>query len=90
MSGNFGVFNPLRTWKSGDLPVDPFVNIILNEYGKQDDGLISVTANLATDSEIDYAVDRLRDHLEKARGEAKRVLKAQREKILASLDKQPS
>ena len=87
MAGKFGVFNPFKTWKNGDLPGDPTVSIILNESGTSDDGVISISVTLVTDSEIDYAINELQKNLESVRKEAKRVLKLQKEKIRASFDK---
>jgi len=86
MSGKFGIFNPFQKWKKGDLPGDPTVSIVLNEYATYEGGVISISATLATDSEIDYAIDGLQKSLESARKEAKRVLKAQKEKIRASFN----
>ena len=86
MAGKFGVFNPFKKWKKGDLPGDPTVSIILNEYGTSDEGVISISATLVTDSEIDNAIDELQKNLESVRKEAKRVLKLQKEKIRASFD----
>jgi len=80
MSGKFGVLNPSSKWKKGDLPCDPVMYISLNSNGTKD-GNIIVTGSLASEGEIDYAVDKLKDDLEAARKEAKRKLKTQRAKI---------
>ncbi|MDT7848121.1 hypothetical protein Q9292_00760 [Methylophilus sp. VKM B-3414] len=87
MSGKFGVLNPFHKWKKGDLPGDPTVSIVLNEYVTYEEGII-ISATLATDSEIDYAIDGLQKSLESARKEAKRMLKAQKDKIHASFKRQ--
>lgn len=88
MSGKFGVFNPLGKWKKGDFPCDPTVTIILSEYFTTDEKVICLSATLATDSEIDFAVDVLQKSLESVRKQAKLVLKKQREKIkIAITDK---
>ncbi len=80
MSGQFGVINPFQKWKKGDLPFDPIVTIALNQWGTKD-GIVTISASLASDSEIDFAIDQLKNDLESARKEAKRVLKNQREKV---------
>ena len=83
MSGKFGVFNPFQKWKKGDLPCDPTVTIALNQWGTND-GVVTISASLASDTEIDFAIDQLKKDLESASKEAKRVLKSQREKIRSS------
>ena len=83
MSGKFGVFNPFQKWKKGDLPCDPTVTIALNQWGTND-GVVTISESLASDTEIDFAIDQLKKNLESARKEAKRVLKSQREKIRSS------
>ena len=85
MSGRFGVYNPLREWKKGDLPCNAMVNIAVQEYSTMKDREILVSANLMTDEEIDYAVDGLIQDLEKARKEAKRTLNKQNQKIQSTL-----
>ena len=87
MSVKFGIINPFKKWKKGDLPRDPTVSLILKEgYFSNTDGDICVSATLASDYEIDYAVDQLQKNLESVRKEAKRVLKTQRDKIRTSFD----
>lgn len=83
MSGKFRVFNPFQKWKKGDLPCDPTVTIALNQWGTND-GIVTISASLATNTEIDFAIDQLKKDLESARNEAKRVLKVQRDKIRLS------
>ncbi len=84
MSAAFLILNPFQKWKKGDLPCDPTVSIALKQWGTSKDGNIIISASLATDSEIDYAVDQLKKDLELARKNAKRILKSQREKIRSS------
>jgi hypothetical protein len=86
MSAKFGVFNPFRGWKRGDFPMDPTVEIVVHGAQKREDGRVSLTATLASDEEIDYTVDELRQSLESARREAKRTLKKQRDKIRGILE----
>lgn len=82
MPGKFGVFNPFEKWKKGDAPCDPTVALKLKGPVFIDgDGSIMISALLATDSEIDFAVEQLQKNLEAARKEAKRILKVQQEKI---------
>lgn len=82
MLGKFGVYNPFGKWKKGDDPCDPTVALKLKEpIFTVSDGSITISALLATSSEIDFAVDQLQKDLEAARKEAKRILKAQQEKI---------
>jgi hypothetical protein len=85
MSGKFGVLNPLRNWKKSDPLSGPTVSIVLNEYAKNSEGFVSISANLATSSEVDYVIDELKKSLEFARQDAKRILQEQQEKILDSL-----
>ncbi len=84
MSGQFGIINPFRNWKIGDLPCDPTITVVLKEWSMID-AFVTVSASLASDSEIDSAIDRLMKDLESTRSEAKRVLKAQQEKIRQSI-----
>ena len=84
MSGRFGVINPFQKWKKGDLPCDPTVTISLNQWGMKDD-IVTISATLASDSEIDFAIDQLRNDIESVRKEAKRVLKSQRARIQSSI-----
>lgn len=86
MSGRFGIFNPFQKWKKGDLPYDPTVTIILKEWGTNN-GMITVSMSLASDTEIDFAIDLLKKDLETTRNDAKRQLKSQREKLINSVDK---
>ncbi len=86
MSGRFGIFNPFQNWKKGDLPYDPTVTIILKEWGSND-GMITISMSLASDTEIDFSIDALKKDLETTRKEAKRQLKLQREKLIDSVGK---
>lgn len=87
MSGTFGILNPLQGWKAGDLPADPVVVVVLSEWHTMPEGQIAISATLATDTEIDFAIDRLAKDLESVRQEAKRVLARQTEKIHNSIPK---
>ena len=81
MSGKFGVLNPYRLWKKGDMPCDPTVTIVLNEYGTKADGSVVISSSLASDSEIDFAINRLQEDIELVRKGAKKTLKSQRDRI---------
>ena len=81
MHRKFDVYNPLSQWKKGDMPGDPTLFLILMGHGALKGGLVAVTHSLASDEEIDFAVDDLIKDLEGALNKAKRVLNAQRIKI---------
>ena len=84
MSGRFGI--SYQEWKKGDLPHDPAVSIVLNEWSTIN-GLITISMSLASDTEIDFAIDQLKADLEVARKKAKSRIKYQREKIRNSIGK---
>ena len=84
MSGKFGVVGILDGWKKGDMPGNQMVNIVLNENFTIQDGFIAITTQLATDKEIDYAVDKLITDLDAARKQAKEKIKKTNERIRAS------
>lgn len=75
MNGKFDVIGTLDGWKKGDMPGNQMVTIVLSEYFRTSNGLIEATAQLATDKEIDYAVDRLIDQLEGARKKGKEKIR---------------
>jgi hypothetical protein len=85
MSGKFGVVGIMDGWKKGDLPGNQMVNIVLNSYGTLNDGSLALTAQLASDQEVDYAVDQLIKDLEVARKKAKEKIKNTNERIRSSL-----
>lgn len=68
------------------MPCDPTVSISSNEWGVKDN-VIEISASLASDSEIDFAIDQLKSDIELVRKKAKRVLKSQREKIQLAIGK---
>ena len=84
MSGKFDVVGILDGWKKGDMPGNQMVNIVLNECTTIHDGSIAVTPRLATDEEVDFAVDKLIKDLEAARKKAKEKIKKTNERIRAS------
>ena len=85
MTGIVGVHNLLKDWKKGDMPMDPMVRLIMNRSLGEIEGFPALTANLAADSEVDFEVKRLKEDLDRAAIQAKRILKEQKAKILASL-----
>lgn len=83
MSENIGIFNPLKKWKSGDMPMTVAVHIVLNRIlGNDDEGFPLLSPSLASDTEIDFEIDGMISALNKARTNAKKVLKLQRAKML--------
>lgn len=86
MPGRFRVINRFKEWKKGDLPGNPTVIIALNEWATED-SIVTISESLASDSEIDFRVDQLKNDLEMVRKEAKRILKSQIEKIQTSIGK---
>lgn len=81
MNGKFGVVGILDGWKKGDLPGNQMVNIVLNSYSTLRDGNIAITSQLASDTEVDYAIDGLIKDLNMARKKAKEKIKKTNEKI---------
>jgi len=71
MMHEFSVTGIMDGWKIGDLPGNQMVNIVLNEYLTRNNGNISLTPLLATEGEVDYAVDKLIQELEAVRRKAK-------------------
>lgn len=85
MSVEFHVVGIMDSWKKGDLPGNQMVNIVLKPYLTLNDGLVVLTAQLASDQEVDYAVDQLIKDLEVARKKAKEKIKKTNERILSTL-----
>ena len=82
-----GVYNPLSTWKQGDLPSNPVVQLVLNQNLGQKDGFSFLSPTLAGDSEVDYVIDSLKAELERAGREAKNILRKQRERMVGTPQK---
>lgn len=61
------------------------VSIILNSYATLNNGSVAITARLASDQEVDYAVDQLIKDLKVARKKAKEKIKKTNERIQSSL-----
>ena len=87
VKGKFGVVGVLDGWKKGDLPGNQMVNIVLNSYSTLNDGIIAITAQLASDSEVDYEIDSLIRDLEQVRKTAKTKIKITNDRIRSSYAK---
>lgn len=85
MKKMFGVIGIMDGWKKGDLPGNQMVNIVLNRCSALHDGSISLTAELATDGEVDHAVDQIIKNLEVVRKKAKDTIHKDTRKIRDSL-----
>lgn len=82
MTLHFDVYNPLSDRKDGKYPVTPEVAIRLSMYKTLPGGQIIIGPALATESEIDEAVNRLTDELREIGKQAKKELKAAHKKQL--------
>jgi len=75
MKGIFSVVGVLDAWKKGDLPDNQKVSIILNSHSILCKGELAISELLATDEEVDFAVDRVIKDLETVRKKAKEKIK---------------
>ena len=85
MSGKFRVSGLYDDWKKGDLLGKQELTIVLNQYSTLDNGDIALTEQLATEGEIDTAIDRLIDDLKSVKNEAKQNLKKVNARIKNSI-----
>jgi hypothetical protein len=85
MAERVWVFNPLKDWRKGDSPHDPIVVLVLSQSLGEVDGFPKLTGTLASDSEIDFEIKRLKEDLDRAGTDAKRTLREQRAKIHTAL-----
>jgi hypothetical protein len=76
------LYSPMRSWKKGQPPISPFVSVAVGAYTEAD-GQLLLTAQLMTDSEIDYEVGVLMKELEEFRKAAKKELRTLKAKMLA-------
>jgi len=76
----FTIYSPLGAWTKGDHPTSPFVHLSAGTYSEEQ-GRVLLSAQLKTDSEIDYVVDELKKELEEFRTKAKKELKSLHEKM---------
>lgn len=81
MAGKFGVIGDLDNWKPGDIPGNQMVYVVLNEHFTTKDGHVTVTAKLATEAEVDFAIDHLIKDLERTRNKAKEKIRKINQKI---------
>jgi len=84
MSSKFGLIGTMDGWKKGDLPFNQMVSIILNSYSTIEDRTIAITSQLASDTEVDYAIDQLIKDLEIVRKKAKEKINKNNERIRSS------
>lgn len=80
MAHRFEVKSPLRNRKKEEYPVSPFLVIKIGHADIDVDGDTVLTAHLMTETEIDHAIDRLREDLEVVRKAAKKELKSLHQK----------
>lgn len=85
MSGRFGVVGTMDGWKKGDLPGNQMVNIVLNSNTTLNDGSVAITAQLASNQEVDNAIDQLIKDLEVVRKKAKEKIKKTNEMVRSTL-----
>ena len=71
--------------KKGDLPVTPFVHIILKSYSSREDRIPLLSPQLMTDREIDESVNYLKSQLDHIARLSKKALKRARFKTLENL-----
>jgi hypothetical protein len=59
----------------------PGVHLSLSQYTKDEAGNILLTSDLASDQEIDYAIEALKKELNQAGAQAKKKLERMRERV---------
>lgn len=84
MSLYFEVYDPLKRWKKENYPLSPQVSIRIPTYRTESDGAITLGPYLATDKEIDHAIDFLIAELEQVRKSCKKTLKVNLKKQLGN------
>jgi hypothetical protein len=80
MAHCFEVKSHLRNREKEEYPVSPFLVIKISQADIDADGDTVLTAHLMTETEIDHAIDRLREDLEVVRKAAKKELKSLHQK----------
>jgi|688.fasta_scaffold677390_2 hypothetical protein len=88
INGLIGVHNPLSTWKQGNLPSNPVVQLLLNQNLGQKEGFPLLTSTLSSDAEIDEVVASFKVGLDHAAKNAKKMLRMQRDKMIAATESQ--
>jgi len=81
MPVNFKVKGILDNWKKGDFPNNQMVEIVLGDHSLNNDGLICITPQLASNFEVDEAIDSLIEQLEIVRNQAKKNIRKTNKKI---------
>lgn len=76
MSLYFEVYDPLKRLRKESYPLSPQVSIRLSMYRTESNGAITLGPYLATDKEVDHAIDFLIKELEQVRKSCKKTLKA--------------
>jgi hypothetical protein len=77
----FTLYSPLRSWKKGQPPTNPFVSVAVGAHSTTD-GQLLLTSQLMTDLEIDHEVDGLIKEMEEFRKAAKKELRNLRARML--------
>lgn len=80
MARRFEVKSPLRMKSKEEYPLSPFLVIKISRADTDVDGDSVLTEHLMTETEIDHAIDRLREDLEVVRKAAKKELKSLHQK----------
>ena len=85
MKGLFGIVGTMDKWKKGDFPNNQMVSITLENYLAKTDEKILLSCELASDGEVDYAIDNLIKNLEFIRKKAKKNIRDTNIKIRSNL-----
>lgn len=80
MNNKFFIKCNLDNWKDGDLPMSATVNICLGDHTTDLKGHILLTADLISDTEVDFWIDGLIQNLEVIRVKAKKKIKDNKSK----------
>ena len=83
----FALYSPPRGTLAQQLPVSPFVSLVVASHVAQA-GELFLSAQLMTDSEIDFEVDALIKELEVFRTSAKKKLRALKALAVSSSTKE--
>ena len=83
----FALYSPPRGAVAQQLPVSPFVSLVVASHVAQA-GELFLSAQLMTDSEIDFEVDALIKELEEFRTSAKKKLRASKANAAISSTKE--
>ena len=78
---NFLIINRSTPIQKYDMPIPATVQLALGDHGSDGKNLHFLTEQLASNIEIDEAIDRIVKNLESSRNKAKKILKAENEKL---------